>query len=70
MTYMVMRQRVYMNERGKTVVSRSYIGKGRKLVDEVRAKKYETVDRAETALADYIMRKPQFLGELTVVVKP
>lgn len=68
-TYMVMRERVYENERGRVVVHRSYIGKSRRLVDERHAKRYETVDRAETALADYVMRQPRFLGELIVVVK-
>lgn len=49
-------------------VKRSYIGKGQKLVDEPHAKQYETTDRAETALADFVMRNPQYLGQMLVVL--
>jgi len=62
-----MREKV-SNSYGRTVVERSYIGKRQRLVDERHAKQYETVDRAETALADFVMRKPQYLGQLIVVM--
>jgi hypothetical protein len=63
-----MRERVHENESGMMLVHRSYIGKRQRLVNEVYAKRYETVERAEYALADFVMKNPKFIGQLTVIV--
>lgn len=68
MSYVVMRERVHENESGMTLVHRSYIGKRQKLVDQFHAKKYDTVERAETALTDFVLKSPQYLGQLIIVL--
>jgi hypothetical protein len=69
MRYMVMRERwVRKYSTNEAVIQRSYIGRDQKLVDERHAKKYATVERAETALADFVLRHPKFFGELRIVL--